>query len=67
MIGALLSYRLNSLKQKIANMNWKEIQKVDKYIRETEDYLLNHTPWDGIRDCNFYQEVEYRMKKEEKR
>lgn len=44
-------------------MDWKEIQKVDRYIRETEDYLLNHTPWDGIRDWNFYMEVESRMNK----
>lgn len=46
-------------------MDWKEIQKVDRYIHETEDYLLKHTPWDGIRDWNFYQEVEARMKKAE--
>lgn len=44
-------------------MNWKEIRDIDRYIKETEDYLLKNTPWDGIKDWNFYQEVESRMNK----
>lgn len=44
-------------------MNWKEIQKIDRCIQETEEYLLKHTSWDGIKDFNFYQEVESRMNK----
>ena len=46
-------------------MDWKEIQKVDRYIRETENYLLTNTPWDGVKDWYFYQEVEHRMKRDE--
>ena len=45
-------------------MDWKEIQTVDRYIRETEDYLLQNTSWDGIRDWNFYKEVELRINKD---
>ena len=45
-------------------MDWKEIQKIDRYIQETEDFLLKNTSWDGIRNWNFYQEVEHRMKKD---
>lgn len=45
-------------------MDWKEIQNIDRCIQETENYLLNNTPWDGIRDWNFYKEVEHRMRKQ---
>lgn len=45
-------------------MDWKEIQNIDRYIQETENDLLKNTSWDGIRDWNFYKEVEYRMKKQ---
>ena len=47
-------------------MDWKEIQKVDRFIQETENDLLRRGVWDGIRNWNFYQEVEHRMKKYEK-
>ena len=45
-------------------MDWKEIQNIDRYIQETENYLLKNTSWDGIKDWNFYKEVEYKMKKQ---
>ena len=59
------AYRAHGIKETtlIENMDWKDIQRIDKCIQETEEYLLMNTPWDGIKDWNFYQEVERRMNK----
>ena len=46
-------------------MDWKEIQRVDGFIKKTEEELLQTTSWDGIRNWVFYMEVEARMKKAE--
>ena len=52
--------------EKQIKMDWKEIERVDEFIKRTEKELLETTPWDGIRNWQFYMEVEARMKKAEK-
>ena len=43
-------------------LTWRDIAEIDKIVSLLETEWLNGTPWDGIRDWGFYQEVLNRFK-----
>ncbi len=42
--------------------NWRDMAEIVKIANLLEDEWLHSTPWDGIRDWGFYQEVFKRFK-----
>jgi len=43
-------------------LTWRDMGEIDKIASLLENEWLNSTPWDGIRDWGFYQEVLKRFK-----
>lgn len=48
--------------EKDLELGWKDMSEIVKIANLLEIEWLNSTPWDGIRDCGFYQEVLKRYK-----
>ena len=48
--------------EKDLELSWKDMAEIVKIANLLEIEWLNGTPWDGIRDWGFYQEVLKRFK-----
>lgn len=48
--------------EKDMELTWRDIDEIEKIANVLEIEWLNSTPWDGIREWYFYQEVLKRFK-----